>query len=154
MDASTILANPTRESINEVLDHTGNEPQALKCLVSIGCGQPNQESYSSLQQPWSKHTLKAMALESRNAHKQTVTFSRPYDTPYFRFEVKGKTWKYPHTRTGDQSLYAQLEQEVNDNFDTREANRLLDECAQDLVARRRLRARDYNKWSKFTSDKL
>ncbi|KAF1352421.1 hypothetical protein BDV97DRAFT_349437 [Delphinella strobiligena] len=154
MNASTILANPTRESINEVLNRTGNEPQALKFLVSIGCGQPNQESYSGFKQLWSNNALKAMTLDSQNAHEQTDTFSRLHDTPYFRFEVKGKTWKQSHSKSGDQSLYAQLEQEVHDYFDTKEANRLLEECAQDLVARRRLRTKDYNKWSKFTSDKL
>lgn len=153
LDGGIKINNPARESINEVANMLGGDPGNISSLTSIGCGRPKElkQNVRGFKMLKAKNSLKAATIDSNTVHEDVECRASLLSIPYFRFEVEGQTWKHPLMEGHPDSVYKDFERELTAHFQHNEkASQRLQRCAEDLVNQRHLRAKDTNRWHRFT----
>lgn len=131
----------------------GGDPSTISSLTSIGCGSPKElkQNVRGFKMLKAKNSLKAATIDSNTVHEDVEFRAAMLGIPYFRFEVEGQTWKHPLMEGHPDSVYEDFERELIAHFQNNEkASQQLHDCAVDLVKQRYLRAKDTDRWRRFT----
>ncbi|MCJ1385543.1 hypothetical protein MMC17_008666 [Xylographa soralifera] len=150
--------NPSREILSEVLRVHNDADDCINCLVSIGAGSP-KKSKDDFFKPGrmnlfgSLSTVLKAAYDSDSTHENTESFMRARELPYFRFNVEADTWKLPlsfgngeEERAIRHSWKEDVTAELNKKYTMDSLNR----CARMLVQQRRERAKNTERWRRFS----
>ena len=149
VDGGFTFNNPSREIIREVLSMHNNADDCINCLVSIGTGRPRKPK-DHFFKPGRRNlihtfnTVKKAAYDSESTEEDTESFSLARDIPYFRLNVEAVSWKL-----NDQNPDVQ-EQEIHTELEKKDVTTNIQFFAGQLVRQRRERAKDTQRWRRFT----
>ena len=144
------INNPSREIIGEVLSIHNNADDCINCLVSIGTGRPRKPK-DDFFKPGKRNfigtfnaALKKAAYDNESTEEDTESFTLAKDIPYLRLNVEATSWKL-----NDQNPLVQ-KQEILAEFEKKSVIANIKFFAAQLVKQRRERAKDTQRWRRFT----
>ncbi|MCJ1405065.1 hypothetical protein MMC11_008291 [Xylographa trunciseda] len=150
--------NPSREIVTEVLRVHNDADDCINCLVSIGTGRPKKSKddfFKPGRMNWFRNlsTVLKAAYDSDSTHEDTESFMMARELPYFRFNVEADTWKLPLSswdKEEEQATRHSWKEDVVKELNQKHTKDSLDRCARMLVQQRRERAKDTDRWRRFS----